>query len=118
MATGKPSLQDFVEKFVGGNYFVRVSEVTVTTSPTRVLQGDMERMAATIINTGAEQISVSPLRTVTATNGVILGEGGGSLALQANEDLVLVGWDWWAVTSAATTTVVTMEVIRFNQGDV
>lgn len=112
----KPALQSFIEDFVGGNYVVEVATVTVTTTPTRVLSNDFERMAAVIINTGATDCKITPSNVVTTTLGIVLGNGGGNLSMSANEDLALVGWDWYALTASSTTTLTVMTIKRYNPG--
>ncbi len=114
MARGKPALQTFIENFVGGNYVVAITNVTVTTTPTRVAQNDFERMALTFINVGAADLHMTPSNTVTSSQGIALGHDGGSLSLAANEDLALVGWDWWAVVATGTTTVTVVTVTRYQ----
>lgn len=114
MARNKPALQQFIEEYVGGQFTVAVTQVTVTTSATKLLANNFERMAALIINTGAANISMNPGPTVTTTMGVQLGAGGGFASLDAQEDLALVGFDWWAVVSALTSTVTVIEIIRYN----
>lgn len=114
MAQGKPALQSFIESFVGGNFVVTVENVAVTTTPTRVLQNNFERMAAAIINVGANAIRVTPGQTVTSTMGIVLGDSGGNLSLSANEDLAMVGWDWWAQTVTSTSTVTVMYLTRYT----
>ena len=113
---GKPALQSWIENFVGGNYVVAVNDVTVTTAPTRILQNDFERMAATVINGGVEQIWTKPSPVVDTTSGVILGEGGGNMILTAYEDLAMVGWDWWAVTSTGTSAITVVTVTHISGG--
>jgi hypothetical protein len=117
MAEGRtPALQSFVEAFVGGNYVVAVNTITVTTSPTLVLSNSMERMAAGIVNVGATGLKITPTNTVSNTQGIDLGANGGNLVLVANEDLVMVGWDWWAQVPTGTTTVTVFTVTRYQGG--
>lgn len=112
----RPALQSFVETFVGGNYVATVTQVTVTTTPSRVMQNDMERMAATIINTGTTDVRLLPDIGVSTVKGVVLAQGGGNMSLVANEDLTLVGYDWWAVVSAGSTTLEVITTTRYNPG--
>lgn len=112
----KPALQSFIETFVGGNYVVAVFNVTVTTTATRVLQNDFERMASTLINVGAVDLKITPTDVVSDTEGIALAASGGNLCLVANEDLALVGYDWWAKTATGSTTVTVMTLTRYKGG--
>lgn len=113
---GKPALQKFIEDFVGGNYVVTVSQVTVTTTPTRIVPNDFERMALTIINTGSVDLRCLPDMSVTNIKGIVLGALGGNLNLVANEDLALTGWDWYAVCASGSTTVELITITRYSAG--
>ncbi len=107
-----PALQAFIEKMVDGGFNATTTSVALAASVTRVLQGNFERMAATIINTSSVNITVAPTPLVTTTMGILLAANGGALALTARDDLALVGWDWWAIPASGTPSVITMEVVR------
>lgn len=111
---GKPALQQFIEDFIGGSFQVTVTTVTVTTTATKLCGNNYERMALTFIDTGGVNVSVLPANNVSTTLGVMLGASGGSLGLDAQEDLAVVGFDWWGIVGGSSTTVTVIEIIRFN----
>lgn len=116
MARAKPALQSFIETFVGGRYNVAIEEVTLTTSASRFIDNDFERMAITVINTGSEDCRLLTDNSVAASKGIVLGQGGGSVSMNPQEDLALVGWEWWGVVGTGTTTLTVITVTRYNEG--
>lgn len=108
----KPALQSFIENFVGGGFNTTTSTVTLGATATLLLPSNFERMAANIINTGSNNIIVAPTKLVASTMGILLGSLGGSLSLTANEDLALVGWDWWGISTSGAPVVTTIEITR------
>ncbi len=111
----RTALQSFIETFVGGNYVVTVTNVTVTTAPTRIVQNNFERMTFTVTNMGNVDIRFAPNNLVSANNGVVLGSAGGGVSLIANEDLAMVGWDWWGICATGSTIVTVFEVTRYGE---
>ncbi len=107
-----PALQAFIENFVGGGFNVTIDTVTLGAVPVMVLPNNFERMSAAIINTGTDNVAVAPNKQVSNTNGVLLGSRGGNLSLIAQEDLALVGWDWWGYASSGAPTVTVIQITR------
>lgn len=112
----KPALQQYIESLVGGQFTVTISMVTVTTSATKLVGNNFERMALVMINTGTVNAVILPDISVSTTNGITLNANGGSVTLNAHDDLALVGWNWNGVVNAATTTFTCMEIVRYNAG--
>lgn len=110
----KPALQQYVEDLVGGQFTVQITMPTIGTVPTKVVGNNFERMALTIINTGSVSLLLSPLVSVAAAQGIILGAAGGSLSVNARDDLILPGWEWWGLGSGGTPTTLVIEVLRYN----
>lgn len=110
----RPALQQYVEKMVDGNYVAATSDVAVTTTAAKITDNDMERMALTFINIGSNPVVLAPLKNPTSSLGIRLGAQGGSLNLNAMEDMVLVGWDWYVIGDGGTSTVTVIEVKRIG----
>lgn len=110
----KPALQQFIEDFVGGSFTVAISNPTVNTVATQVAGNNFERMSLTVINSGSVTVTLLPQNNVSASMGIQIAANGGSVSLDAQEDLALVGWSWYAVTAAIPGTVTVVETIRFN----
>ncbi len=108
------ALQSYIEGLVGGQFTVQLSTVTVNTSSTKLVANNFERMALMLINTGSTNAAVLPSMAVSSTNGVILNANGGSMTLNAHDDLALVGWEWDGITASSSTTFTVMEILRYS----
>ena len=109
-----PALERFLEEVYGGRFVVANTNLAVATTLTQVTGHNYERLGLTLINTGAKNIHVAPTQNVSSTTGIVLGANGGFLSLTARDDLVLVGYEWFAVSITAGSTVEVIEVIRFT----
>lgn len=112
-----PALQAYIEKEFGGRFDYSLKSVTVGTSVTKVVDHNFERMALAIIQLGSGSLYLSPLRTVSSSEGIALVAAGGSATFTARNDLVLPGVEWWGVGSAAGQTVFVLEVFRYQTAD-
>jgi len=106
------ALSEFVEKEFGVKTNTKINPITdtVETSATQILKNNPDRLAAIIINLGINPIYVSPYADVSRFKGIRIGPNGGSLILNAKEDLELVGYEWWAVAETSSCKVFIMEV--------
>lgn len=109
------ALQAHIESKVGGRFYVQITSVNVGASATKLVDHNFERMGLVLINTGSNDASVAPQSSVTTSTGILLGKNGGNASLDADEDLALVGWEWWAIPQASTTTFLCIEVIRYQE---
>lgn len=89
----------------------RAPTVTVATTRTVVLPADPNRLAATIINLGANPVFLMPAGEPSTTQGIRLNANGGGVALLWDEEFFLLGREWAAVTDAGTSVVLRLEVI-------
>lgn len=78
-----------------------MSNPTVGTTPVRVLAFDADRFELLVINTSTATCDLLPSPTVSTTNGIVLGAGGGNTIVSVREDLLMPTLEWWAVCSAA-----------------
>lgn len=108
-----PALQSYIEGVVGGRFNVQVSTVAVGASSTKLVGPNFERMALAIINSGGVNGVILPDLSVTLTKGITLNANGGSMTLNAHDDLALVGWEWFAISSGGGTTFTIMEIVRY-----
>jgi len=107
------ALEAYLRERFGGRFTVETSTVSIGTSLTKAIEHDFERMGLTFINIGTNDIHLTPSRDATSSVGVLLGANGGFLSLTARDDLILVGWDWFAVASSSPTDLLVFNVKRY-----
>lgn len=73
----------------------------IDTTPVRILPGDPDRVAITIINLSVNTIFVSHRGNVSSTNGIRLAASGGSVLLSAPDDSDRLVHNWFAIASGA-----------------
>jgi len=88
------------------------SDVTVATTPLRIVPVDARRVAIHLTNTGNDILVISRNQTVTALTGLMLAPGE-TLDLYWYNELREIARDWWAISLGLGTTVHIREVI-FN----
>ncbi len=105
------TLADLVRGHLGVPTFTRENpEVsTVGVTPVTVLRQNPNRVAFTIVNLSAVEVFLRPLQNPSATVGILVGPGGGSLTLDWLEDFDLCGYEWRAVANAAASPVFVLE---------
>ena len=81
---------------------------TVATSVTQVLKNNPDRLAWTLINLTAYSIYVAFDREVSTSRGILVPAAGGSLTLTAEEDGELVGYEVFAISKTASSTIFTV----------
>lgn len=86
-------------------------DVTIDTTSTIVLRADGGRLAFTIINLGSNAVFIRPNNAATATLGIRIAPGGGSVSMNFKDDFSLVGKEFHAITSSSTSTIYTNEEI-------
>lgn len=109
-----PALLRYLESEFGGRFFVRTTSYTLTATAQQVAANNYDRMALTLVNTGAEPVYVLPAAGVSATNGILLGASGGILSLAARSDLILVGYGWQGVSNSTGSNLTVIEVVRYE----
>ena len=82
---------------------------TIGTASEIIAQNNPGRTNLTIINLSSNTLYVTPLNTASSTNGILLGAGGGSLALNYNDDLIQPALEWHAVASGSSSAVFVIE---------
>lgn len=109
---GKPALQAFVESKVGGGFNVTIDLVSVPAAGILIAPNDFERMALQIINTGGTALAVSPTANQPNTTGILIGANGGNITMNADQDLAMVGWSWYAIPLTGTGMVTVIKTTR------
>ena len=114
MPISKPALQEYLESEFQGAFYVRSKTVAVAATPTIAVPNDFERLGLVIINLSASDLYLAPDPEVSTTSGILLTGSGSSLSLVAHDDLVLVGYGWYALATAAPQSIYTLEVLRYR----
>ena len=81
---------------------------TVGTSVTKILNNNPDRLAFTVVNLTAYDVYVAFDRQVSLTRGILISASGGSLTLTAKEDGELVGYEVFAISRTAASTIFTV----------
>lgn len=105
------SQQDLIAKLYGIRTTPTINPETATVGTTvvKVLNTNPRRFSFTIINLSNNIVYVGPVNTVSSTAGILLAPNGGQLSLNYAEDLELAANEWFAVASAAGSTVYVIE---------
>lgn len=112
------ALSDLIEEEFGGAFDTAESNAATTATASRAVPNNPECLGTTIINLGANAVYLSPSSGVSATAGIMLAANGGSLTLNAREDLTLAGHEWYAVSPAGASTLFTIRILRYRAGKV
>ncbi len=99
------ALADYVKKKWGFAVHSRENPVTavVGAGVTRILNNNADRLGAIIVNYDAVLMRVAPSRSVSATYGLPLDPSGGFIALEAEADGEMVGYEWFVYSDAGGT---------------
>jgi len=104
------SVYELVEVRLGLRLDFKVSaSKTIGTASEIIAQNNPGRTNLTIVNLSSNTLYVSPLNAASSTNGILLGSGGGSLALNYNDDLLMPALEWHAIASSGSSAVFVIE---------
>jgi len=114
MSPSIPALQEYVSSNFFGSFVADQRNVSVGASPTKLLDHSFERMSFVLVNLGAEAIYVKPSSDPSTTSGIYIGASGGFLSVDVHSDLILPGYEWYAVTASGTSDVFIIEINRYQ----
>lgn len=106
----------YIQEVYGGAYEETDGDVSVGTSPTKIVGNDPDALALTIINLGANTVYLRPANNPSSTAGIQINASGGSISLTVRDDLTLPGREWWGIADTAASDVYFVRVRRFNVG--
>ena len=87
-------------------------EVTqLETTDTLFLRANPSRVAFLILNLGGTAIHVKPGGGVSATNGIALIAGNGSLSVTLEDDFTLAALEWHGIATTAAVAIFVLEII-------
>jgi len=103
---------EFLQRRFGGPCRDQDLVVTVGTSIINVVPRDNERVSLTFVNLGSSNIYISPSSNPSTAKGMKLGPSGGTVAINLNDDSLLVAVEWNAIGDAAGGTLYVLTVRR------
>lgn len=104
------SVYELVEVRLGLRLDFKISaSKTIGTSSEIIAQNNPGRTNLTIINLSSNTLYVSPVNAASTGNGILLGSGGGALALNYNDDLIQPALEWHALASGSSSAVFVIE---------
>lgn len=107
------TLSELLEGLYGVKTTSRVNPYisTVSTTPTRLLANNPNRVSFIVVNMSANSLYISPTADVAATKGIFIASNGGYAIFTWDRDFELVSQEWWCVGSDVGTTLYTLENI-------
>tara|TARA_R110000824_G_scaffold20909_1_gene78419 strand:+ start:135 stop:500 length:366 start_codon:yes stop_codon:yes gene_type:complete len=104
------SVYELVEARLGIHLdFAITNAKTIGTSSEVIAKNNPGRTNLTIVNLSSNTLYLSPLDTASTTNGILLGSGGGALALNYWDDLIQPTLEWHAIASGSSSAVFVIE---------
>lgn len=101
-----------------GGLLQEIETVTACTANVynKLVNGNGDRVAIVIVNTGANDVFVGFSSAVSSSQGIRLGANGGALTLTVSEDYTLCTREIGAICSAGPNNVYTLEYNRLVGG--
>jgi len=95
-------LKELVEKRFGFPTRHIEYSYSISTTPTKVLNNNPDRLMYVLSNLGANVVYLGFTSEVSSTNGIYIDANGGALTLLAEEDGELVGQEAWVIGAGST----------------
>ncbi len=107
------SVTDMIQALLGVKTYQVINPVTasVGVAQTLIARGKPQRAFLLIVNLSANVVYVSPDNLVSATHGIRLAPGGGTVSMIWDRDLELVALPWSALASAAASDIFVLESV-------
>jgi len=84
---------------------------TIGTTAGVIAKNNPRRVALVVVNLSANQIYIRPAQAPSATAGILVPPNGGSITMNANDDMILPSLEWQAVASGAASAYYTLELM-------
>lgn len=109
---GKTLSELLKERFgVKTTYRVNPLGATVGVSIVKIASYNPNRLGLIIFNLSANDVYIAPDSDVAATKGIKLQPNGGGTSFVWSEDFELCSFEWYAIASAAASTIYVLEVL-------
>lgn len=109
-----PALQSLIEKQVSGKFEASPISLTVGLTPQKIIGHNFERVTMAIVNLGTDNLFIWTNPSVSLTHGIKLAGNGGFLSLNAKDDFILVGHEWYGLMDVAPGDISIMQIIRYQ----
>ncbi len=111
------TLRDLLRSRLGVETFSRVSPVgfQAGVAVAQLMPQDPNRVGAWIVNLSVNNVFVAPFNSVSATRGVLVGPSGGNVILTFQDDLSVVGVEWFMIAAAAGSDMLVVEYLLLPQ---
>jgi len=109
------SAYEIVFNLFGANTYTQSDPVitSVGTSVVKVLDGNPNRLAYTIVNMSDNTLYVAFDEQVSATRGIVLGASGGNLAVSVKDDFTLVTRPVYALASGGSSAIFSYQTLTY-----
>jgi len=97
-------------------HFINRTASTVGLVPSQILRQTPARVSLLIVNLGVNDIYIAPDGLVSASRGILLSPGGGSLSMNYLEDMDLVSLEWFSVCAGLANPIMTFELLLESGG--
>jgi hypothetical protein len=115
MAAFQPlALHAMIEALFGARTTHRENPVTnsVGVAATQILQANPMRVGLVLFNLSGNGVYIAPNNAVSLTRGIYLAPNGGGASLVWDRDFELLAQEWWAIATAAASTVYILEIVN------
>lgn len=110
----RSAVAEYLARLFGGDIESPDATVSVGTSAVEVAGGDGERVQLTFVNLSANNIYIAPTPSVSSSRGILVGPNGGSVTMSVVEDGILPSLQWYALASAAASSLYVIRVRRYT----
>jgi len=90
--------------------------VNVTTTVTKILEHNGDRVHFLVVNLGDYDVFVAPSSRVSTSYGIKLSAHGGSCTFDIDDDGLVVTMDFYAVSESGTSTLFIYEIVGEKHG--
>ena len=101
----------------GGQVQHKVQVLTLGASVISMLAPDADRLGILLVNTSTDLVYVGFDEQVSSSRGIYLAPNGGSLGIQADEDMTLPTLGLYGLSSAASSDILALTLRRFKAND-
>jgi hypothetical protein len=113
MTTSHETLATVLARRWGVATTVNISPASaqLNSQSSQLFKQNPNRLAWILVNLSTTDVFVTPLFRATATRGIRVPSNGGFMSLLADEDLDMVGYEWFAIASLDLSPIFWLEVL-------
>ena len=111
----KTALELFLQAEYFGDFTVSSYTPTIVAAPAVILQHSYERLSYVVVNVGNADLYLSIGPSPNAGTGIVLGANGGSMSVNAKEDLAIPGTELYGWCPVGATSCLIQAVERYKE---